>query len=452
MTPKIFISYFRRRLRSLQLYYLSQFITPQGTHMITWNVYLSNLPNLVPAFGSSRKSMKWIVTLDEDGSPLFGKQLSKQQYSCKIVHWTSDCVTQPNDVITLSPCPGCSKHVLVTHTKNNPTDVTPLCIIPKLSPLRSLLLPTTQERIKHDTTVITSPFTWADLDETVRSNYSHFYIQPDFSQVDVVTPPSPSLLPSVDEAASLAFAASPLMTPPDNHYCFYTDGSLINLGTPEVSMDGLRLYVTSSYSNSQLYYKTTNFELWAIIEHLISSKSLSVTAVKVKGHSGNFYNDYADSMANSAHTSSSTILLSDLDQVSPHDFILKYDDILCESNPRHLFKQYSKMQWMHRLTRLSRFNFTITLSFFSDFVIDWDLTWFLLNAEPQHDASFTRAHASSHHTFKFKLFLEDLPTLEHLKRIRLNLYIDILSCRSCLDFKENFMHLFMCKCKRIATK
>ncbi|PKY32925.1 hypothetical protein RhiirB3_475640 [Rhizophagus irregularis] len=215
MTPKIFISYFRH-LRS--------------THMITWQVYLSNLssrkghrvfphkwfndihqcvtvPNsnsllldqfssdaipsnidLVPAFGSSRKSMKWIVTLDEDGSPLFGKQLNKQQYSCKIVHWTSDCVTRPNDVITLTPCPGCSKHVPVTHTKSNPTDVTPLCIIPKLSPLRSLILPTTQERIRHDTTTITSPFTWADL------------------------------------------------TPPDNHYCFYTDGSLINLGTPDVSM------------------------------------------------------------------------------------------------------------------------------------------------------------------------------------------------------------------------
>ncbi|PKK55846.1 hypothetical protein RhiirC2_801341, partial [Rhizophagus irregularis] len=264
MTPKIFISYFRR-LRSLQLYYLSQFITPQGTHLITWNVYLSNLscqkgyhvlphkwfndihqcatvPNsnsllldqfssdatssnidLVPAFGSSRKSMKWIVTLDEDGSPLFGKQLSKQQYSCKIVHWTFDCVTRPNDVITLSPCPGCSKHVPVTHTKSNPTDVTSLCIIPKLFPLRSLLLPMTQERIRHDTTIITSPFTWADLDETVRLYYGRLDIQPNFLYIDVVTLPSPSFLPSLDEAASLAFAASPLATPPDNHYCFYTD-------------------------------------------------------------------------------------------------------------------------------------------------------------------------------------------------------------------------------------
>ncbi|PKK56195.1 hypothetical protein RhiirC2_800546 [Rhizophagus irregularis] len=168
--------------------------------------------------------MKWIVTLDEDDSPLFGKQFSKQQYSCKIVHWTSNCVTRPNDIITLFPCPGCSKHVPVTHTKSNLTDVTPLCIIPKLSPLRSLLLQTTHKRIRHDTTVITSPFTWADLDET-----------------------------------------------------------------------------------------TTNFELWAIIEHFILSKSLSVIAVKVKDHSGNFYNDYADSLANSAHTSSLAILLSDLD-------------------------------------------------------------------------------------------------------------------------------------------
>ncbi|PKB94351.1 hypothetical protein RhiirA5_438990 [Rhizophagus irregularis] len=326
MTPKIFISYFRR-LRSLQLYYLSQFITPQGTHMITWNVYLSNLssrkghrvlphkwfndihqcvtvPNsnsllldqfsseaipsnidLAPAFGSSRKSMKWIVTLNEDGSPLFGKQLSKQQYSCKIVHWTSDCVTRPNDVITLTPCPGCSKHVPVTHTKSNPTDVTPLCIIPKLSPLRSLLLPTTQERIRHDTTTITSPFTWADLDEIVRSYYGRLDILPNFSQEDVVTLPSPSPSPSLGSAASLAFAASPLATPPDNHYCFYTDGSLINLGTPDVSMG------------------------WSWVQVLDGA----------------------------------AILLSDLDQVSPHNFLLKYDDILCESNPRRLFKQYSQM-------------------------------------------------------------------------------------------------------------
>ncbi|CAB4409453.1 unnamed protein product [Rhizophagus irregularis] len=46
---------------------------------------------------------------------------------------------------------------------------------------------------------------------------------------------------------------------------------------------------------------------------------------------------------------------------------------------------------------------------------------------------------------KFQLFLEDLPTLESLKRLRPDLYIDILTCRSCEDQLEDFMHLFMCK-------
>ncbi|PKK56548.1 hypothetical protein RhiirC2_799785 [Rhizophagus irregularis] len=49
---------------------------------------------------------------------------------------------------------------------------------------------------------------------------------------------------------------------------------------------------------------------------------------------------------------------------------------------------------------------------------------------------------------KFQLFLEDLPTLESLKRSRPDLYIDILTCRSCKDQLEDFMHLFMCKKRR----
>jgi len=34
------------------------------------------------ADGSSLSSMKWIVTLEEDGYPLFGKQIKKQIRTC----------------------------------------------------------------------------------------------------------------------------------------------------------------------------------------------------------------------------------------------------------------------------------------------------------------------------------------------------------------------------------
>ncbi|EXX71658.1 hypothetical protein RirG_076530 [Rhizophagus irregularis DAOM 197198w] len=83
------------------------------------------------------------------------------------------------------------------------------------------------------------------------------------------------------------------------------------------------------------------------------------------------------------------------------------------------------------------------------YIVDWELTWFTLNFKPSHDASFTPEHASRHLTFKFKLFLDDLPTLEKLKRIRPDLYIDKLTCRSCIDRMEDLMHLFMYKRHRL---
>ncbi|GET52420.1 hypothetical protein GLOIN_2v1783661 [Rhizophagus irregularis DAOM 181602=DAOM 197198] len=83
------------------------------------------------------------------------------------------------------------------------------------------------------------------------------------------------------------------------------------------------------------------------------------------------------------------------------------------------------------------------------YIVDWELTWFTLNFKPSHDASFTPEHASRHLTFKFKLFLDDLPTLEKLKRTRPDLYMDELTCRSCIDRMEDLMHLFMCKKRRL---
>ncbi|PKK63497.1 hypothetical protein RhiirC2_788822 [Rhizophagus irregularis] len=80
-----------------------------------------------------------------------------------------------------------------------------------------------------------------------------------------------------------------------------------------------------------------------------------------------------------------------------------------------------------------------------DYVVDWNFTWFTLQFEPSHDASFTFEHASQHQTFKFKLFLDELPMLEKLKIAHLDLYMDELTCFSCIDCMEDLMHLFMCK-------
>ncbi|GET54516.1 RNA-directed DNA polymerase from mobile element jockey-like [Rhizophagus irregularis DAOM 181602=DAOM 197198] len=473
-------------------------VTPQGTHLISWKAYYDNLVGrrgpgripywykdiqqattipdtnnhllaqfittptidssfyeLAPCLSSPPTTKNWIVTLDDYGSPIFGKQLLVQasRGTCSIVHWVSpDCESSPGDLIRLSPCPGCAAHTPLPPSKKRNADLT-LYIVGALAP----------------------PIT-------------------------------------IESSAAAVFANSPLVVSSDSRYIFFTDGSLINLGTPDVSMgwswmqivpdagfpnsiatyahglirdnpsssraeaaaiyavltisprdsevtiytdsltaiDGLRSCSSYVYSNSRLYYKTENFELWAIIERTILTKNLTVLPVKVKAHSGNYLNDFADSLASTAHIASSSILISGMDLASAHDFVLIYDnDVVCESNPRHLLKQYYQTQLMRELLNLTRFHFTSLLSSNIDYIVDWELTWFTLNFKPSYNASFTFEHASRHLTFKFKLFLDDLPTLEKLKRTRPDLYMDELTCRSCVDRMEDLMHLFMCKRHRL---
>ncbi|GBB91499.1 hypothetical protein RclHR1_18820006 [Rhizophagus clarus] len=532
MSPKVFKACLKV-LRKYHLYYLSQLITPTGSHLISWTVYRTayiaqladkrghSLPHkwyldiqaattipdshdrlynryvcspsavpavsLVPGATTNQKNRRWLVTLDNNAAPLFGKQLSVQSKkdTCVIVHWISDCLSSPGDVIRLRSCPGCDAHVpFPSATKY--TAVTPQCTF-TISLLRSLILPTDCDRIQQSTTDVISSHSWADIQDLMISYYNRLSISPDFSSSS--SDPRDDLDGSL-LSRDLLGLPSPVVLPPGSHYRFYTDGSLINLSSPDVSMgwswvqiihdagflnsvasyahgtirnwpsssraeaaaiftalsitphdsvvsiytdsqvaiDGLRSCVSSTYTNSRSYYKTTNFELWASIECSIRQRRLTVLSVKVKGHDGNYWNEFADSLANSAHHSDDAVLLPIATLASLHNVRLIYDEVICESNPRRLIKTYFQATYMQDLLSLKRFQFIFCLGDRDDYVVDWDLTWFTLNYSPVHDASFQAHHASRYYTFKFKLFLDELPLLEKLKITCPDLYIDLLTC------------------------
>ncbi|EXX59818.1 hypothetical protein RhiirA5_385803 [Rhizophagus irregularis] len=111
--------------------------------------------------------------------------------------------------------------------------------------------------------------------------------------------------PSSSRAEAAAIYAVLTISPCDSEVTIYTD--------LQTAIDGLRGCSSFSYSNSHLYYKTKNFKLWAIIEQTIRSKNLIVLPIKIKAHSGNYLNDFADFLANTAHISSSSILISGLE-------------------------------------------------------------------------------------------------------------------------------------------
>ncbi|GBB96009.1 hypothetical protein RclHR1_02660030 [Rhizophagus clarus] len=361
--------------------------------------------SLIPGITTNQKNRRWLVTLDGQAAPLFGKQLTVQpkKDTCIIVHWTSDCLSFPGDVIRLCPCSGCDAHVPLP-AANKYTAVEPRCTF-TVSLLRSLILPTDCERIRLSITVVVFPYSWADLCDQVVSYCNHLSISPDFSSsffmVDDISPSSslsrdsPGLpLPVLLPAEAAAIYAALCVTSEDSVASIYTDS--------QAAINGLRSCASSTYTNSRFYYKTTNFELWAAIERCIHAKRLSVLPVKVKEHDSNYWNNFADSLANSAHQSDDAFPLPKANITFTHTVRLVYADVTCESNPRRLFKTYYQATYMQDLLALKRFQFTLCLTDRDNYVVDWNLTWFTLNYSLTHDASFKACHASRHFTFKFK--------------------------------------------------
>ncbi|GBB99620.1 hypothetical protein RclHR1_35850001 [Rhizophagus clarus] len=298
MSPKTFKACLKV-LRRRHLYYLSQLITPTGSHLVSWAAYQTayiaqladkrgrSLPHkwyldihanttildshdrlynryvcspsaapgisLVSSVTTNQKNRRWLVTLDGQAAPLFGKQLTVQpkKDTCIIVHWTSDCLSSPGDVIRLRPCPGCDAHVPFP-AANKYTAVEPRCTF-TVSLLRSLIFPTDCERIRQSTTVVVFPYSWADLCDLVVSYCNRLSIPPDFSfsflTVDDVSPTS-SLS---RDSPGLPF---PVLLLPGSHYQYYTDGSLINLGLPDVSMgwSWVQIIPDAGYLNSVATY------------------------------------------------------------------------------------------------------------------------------------------------------------------------------------------------------
>ncbi|GBB97701.1 hypothetical protein RclHR1_30420002 [Rhizophagus clarus] len=164
------------------------------------------------------KEWHWLVTLDGNGAPLFGKQLSVQpkKDTCVIVYWTSDCLSSPGDVIRLHLCPGCDAHVPFP-SANKYSAVHPRCTF-TISLLRSMILPTNCERIRQSTSEVLSPHTWADLSITVIPYYQRLNLLPDFSSSSLVVEDVPPVAPLVDD---LSLLSSSVPLPSGSHYFYF---------------------------------------------------------------------------------------------------------------------------------------------------------------------------------------------------------------------------------------
>ncbi|PKK70609.1 hypothetical protein RhiirC2_779470 [Rhizophagus irregularis] len=117
---------------------------------------------------------------------------------------------------------------------------------------------------------------------------------------------------SSTRAEAAAVYAALMVTPPNSKVIIYTDS--------QAAIDCLNLCSLHTFSNSRHYYKYQNYELWSAVEAAIFANSIIITSCKVKAYSGNYWNDFADSLASTAHTSDTAILLSSIEKASAHNF------------------------------------------------------------------------------------------------------------------------------------
>ena len=154
----------------------------------------------------------------------------------------------------------------------------------------------------------------------------------------------------------------------------------------------------------------------------------------MQAHSGNLYNEQVDQLAKSARYSSNTLIL-DLSNFVSIQVIPVWKNITITSHLRHFIADLSRNigfeAWfnLHRNTKYRKID------------IDWESTFYVLdNNDPSNTTSFP---ASARKKSKVKYLMEEIPTVEHIKKRRPDLYSNWL-CPRCDQFKESFNHVWLC--------
>jgi ribonuclease HI len=95
--------------------------------------------------------------------------------------------------------------------------------------------------------------------------------------------------PSSSRAELFALISAIITCPLASFPQIFTDSQAI--------IQGFDQYVTHNVLTTRSREKIPNYTAWILLQHIIQQLSLTVTFVKIKGHSGDFFNDKADTLA-----------------------------------------------------------------------------------------------------------------------------------------------------------
>ncbi|RIA91642.1 hypothetical protein C1645_821726 [Glomus cerebriforme] len=182
------------------------------------------------------------------------------------------------------------------------------------------------------------------------------------------------------------------------------------------------------------FKEASNNILWNIIMDIVEFNSLKVNFVKIQAHSGIQYNETVDKLAKEFNNLNTLPLNFNIDQITTIKYVPKWNNIIIENNLRKFITSISRNRGFELFLNLFR-----NRKYVND--IDWIAIFFALNDEESTtETSFYASYKKSH---KIKFLIEELPTIEHVKKRRPDLY-DQWNCSMCKNEKETFNHIWTC--------
>ena len=196
--------------------------------------------------------------------------------------------------------------------------------------------------------------------------------------------------------------------------------------------------VTSPFITNRRLEKIGNRALWHSIKYVIDHLLLSVSLRKVKGHSDNFFNNRADLLAKQGGSSNILLKLNSNNTTFPSTFAIAWNSRIIERPIRSFTKDLTLVISQLRLFYLSAFEDIPCIKE----QIDWRLSRSALLFST-HMTTPTSVQHQQETIFKLKSMFHILPTLDYLKMTQPHLYNNTV-CVLCKTSEEDWLHVYTC--------
>src|SRR6185436_12010160 len=288
-------------------------------------------------------------------------------------------------------------------------------------------------------------YTDGSLETTLTENIMGFgWVIPEFKNYERLTfRGNIKNFPSSTRAELMAVFTALIVMPTRSKVIIYTDSAC--------AIQNIKIII-KQINTREIWTKNKNPVILQMINDIVKEKRLKIICHKVKAHSGDKYNEIADSLAKipgfiegiTNNFFEDTTISLNYNNIKGRSFIPAWKSTPIETPIKDAIKEINRFKSMLNFKYQERFKHIMTNTKCRE--IDWDLT-FKTKHPSKITSDITNREDSNKRSFALKLLCEELPTLSKRYIHKPKLYSSS-SCILCDELvEEDNMHVFMYKRK-----